>query len=268
MIARIKTAFNKLFFCGSITANISSFILLVWHTKKYKWRKKDYHQKSLNVRPVKYSLRFNKQIRNVYLRTYSGDLDIFYEIFWKKTYAFSRNYMPHLIVDFGANVGLSPLFFLNQFPQSKIICVEPDPGNIKTLKRNLEQEITDNNIIVSESAITDKDGIMQLSNSLLKYNSKLLAGKNSDESNVKVKVLSMNSFLQKYSIDQIDILKIDIEGSEVELFSADAAWLSMVKEVIIETHSIVAEEICSKIFLQNQFTLQDHTANIFHWIRS
>lgn len=266
-MVRIKTAFNKLIFCLNITANISSFILLVWNTKKYKWSKNNFKKRSLNESPVKYTLRFNKQRQIIYLRTYSGDIDIFYEIFWKKVYSFSSTGTPRFIIDIGANVGLATLYFLKEFPGCKIICVEPDPANVETLKKNLELQIKKQQVKVYEAAISNNDGNMFLNSPQLKYNSKLLADDNNDEMNLSVKVLSMNNFLKENSIEQTDILKIDIEGSEVELFSADVSWLSIVKEVVIETHSITAEEICSKAFKENQFVLQDHTANIFHWIK-
>ena len=266
-MVKIKAAFNKLIFCINTTANISSFILLVWNTKKYKWSKNDLQKRSLNEIPVKYTLRFNNQTQNIYLRTYSGDIDIFYEIFWKKIYSFSRNNIPQFIVDIGANIGLTTLYFLKKFPTDKIICVEPDPSNLEILKKNLELQIKNQVVKVCEAAISNKDGTMFLNRPPLKYNSKLLVHGNKDEMNLPVKVLSMHNFLKENSIEQIDILKIDIEGSEVELFSADVSWLSTVKEVIIETHSINAEEICSNALEETQFILQDHTANIFHWIK-
>src|SRR5215211_4889853 len=52
-----------------------------------------------------------------------------------------------------------------------------------------------------------------------------------------LKELRWNNFSKQYNITQIDILKIDIEGAETFLFSADAPWLEYVKHILIELHS-------------------------------
>jgi hypothetical protein len=53
----------------------------------------------------------------------------------------------------------------------------------------------------------------------------------------RVSCLSLPSLLAEFGVDEVDILKVDIEGAELELFSADAsAWLPRIKMLVIETH--------------------------------
>jgi predicted O-methyltransferase YrrM len=42
-----------------------------------------------------------------------------------------------VVVDAGANIGLASLWFANQYPKAKIVCIEPDPENFRILKENL-----------------------------------------------------------------------------------------------------------------------------------
>lgn len=224
----------------------------------------------MNDRPVKYVLRFDNKKRIVFLRTYCGDLDIFYEMFFKKAYEFPFANYPRLIMDIGANIGLATLYFLNRFPDSKVISLEPDPANIEVFKKNLSLEIDDKKVFITEAALGNKDGHMFISKPVLKYNPKILEDQNSDEEKIEVKVSSMNSFLEKYSVDRIDILKMDIEGSEVPLFSADTTWLKMVREIIMEVHSLTGYDVCNKALLDNNFTINGYIdtsfPQIIHWV--
>ncbi|MEO5781827.1 MAG: FkbM family methyltransferase [Ginsengibacter sp.] len=267
---RIKKAWNKLLFCWNISGSISSFFALTLNTKKYKWSKSRPKSKvKMNDRPVKYALRFGNKKRIVFLRTYCGDLDIFYEIFFEKAYAYPFSNHPLFIMDIGANIGLASLYFLNRFPDCKIISLEPDPANVAVFKKNLSFEINEQKIFITEAALSNTDGYMFISKPFLKYNPKILEDQNSDEEKIEVKVISMNSFLEKCSVDRIDIVKMDIEGSELQLFSSDTAWLTMVREIIMEVHSLTAYEVCNKA-LDNNFKINGSFdtsfPQIIHWV--
>jgi len=239
-----------------------SFIRLLWFTKKYRWLQAPIKGEEAAVR---YSLRLNGAKRDVYLRTNSGDLAIFYEIFWKKVYGKVQN--TGTIIDAGANTGLSALFFLQDASVSKIICIEPDPSNIQILKKNLAGEIAAQKIFIAEVALGDKDGIMYLESAVRKYNSKVVitaAGTNATQ----IKVRSMDDLLNEYSIRNVDLLKMDIEGSEVAVFSGGLNWLKVVQEIIVETHSIAAEELSDRVLQDKGFKLYHQNCSVFHWLRS
>ena len=60
----------------------------------------------------------------------SSDLSVFWQIFVNREYAVLNDvHSTRLIIDLGANVGISSAYLLNQFPSAKVIAVEPDPGN-------------------------------------------------------------------------------------------------------------------------------------------
>lgn len=263
MPGKLTSAIHKLFFCLGITANISSFLKITWLTKKYRWNKHDL-QRSLNDSPVTYDLRVNKKPNKIFLRTYSGDIDIFYEIFWKKVYDISGSAPVDLIVDLGANIGLASLYFLLKYPRATVICVEPGSGNLGVLKKNLADEIRTQKVFVEEAAIAKADGTAFLSVPALQYNTRITGN---NEEDMEVRCISMNSLLKKYAVGQIDILKIDIEGAEEDLFLHDTQWLQNVRQVIIETHSEKTAEVCRNILQANKFILQTTgSAHLSHWV--
>ena len=110
-----------------------------------------------------------------------------------------------------------------------------------------------------------------MSSPVLKYNSKILEDQKSFVEKIDVKVISMNNFFKQYSIDKIDILKIDIEGSEIQLFTDDIRWLERVKEIVIEVHSARAYHVCTKAILDYNFTRKNSFTESFpqigFWIK-
>ncbi len=253
MIRRFILAANKLKFCYSISADFSSFVKLVRNTKKLKW-----HSKNQVIdkpeEPVSYNFRINRQQQKVFLRTYAGDISIFYEIFLYKAYKLPEPILANatFVIDAGAHVGLASLFFLSCSTQGKIISIEPDAENYSILQKNLEGFIQSGKLVSVNAALDNKDGVLNISRSQFSYNTKV--GNNSDGE--KVTAVSLNSIIALYNIKSIDILKIDVEGSEQRIFSENIEWLDHIKNIILETHSAEAYNICAKILLDKGFQLK------------
>ena len=168
----------------------------------------------------------------MYLRTYEGDIAVFYEIFWRKVYDVPQLDIASLrtIIDAGANIGMASLFFRSQAPNAKIFSIEPDADNFQLLQKNT---IHDEQIICIHAAIDNEDGLVHLSKSQLAYNTKVAE----NFSGEKVTALSMASLMQRHNIYFIDLLKIDVEGFEHKIFSSNLQWLDHVHNVLIEIHS-------------------------------
>jgi FkbM family methyltransferase len=247
---RIKEAGDKLVFCYAATENFHSFLKLIWFTKLYRFRKKS----------VKYVRQQDKcfsiflkafPVRKIFIRIYAGDIDIFYEIFYKKIYELP-NYSPRgIIIDAGANVGFATLYFISQIPGATIYCIEPDPDNFAFLKKNLSGEINSGNVVPVQAALASRDGHMHLKKSHFKYNSGITGVGN--ENSIKVSTYSVKGFLNKFNIEKVSLFKIDIEGSEENVFEEDSSWLVEVSDVLIEIHSKKIKELCFKKFELEKF---------------
>lgn len=171
----------------------------------------------------------------ILLRNNTTDVCVFYQVFLAKSYDIFYGLDPKVIIDCGANIGLSVLFYKNKFPDAKIIAVEPEISNFELLQKNTERY---NNIFCIKRGIWNRstDLVIKEGN---KGNWDFVTEEvNSKNSNVnKISAVSINEIINTYNIEQIDILKIDIEGSERELFDMNfEKWLKITKVLIIELH--------------------------------
>lgn len=72
----------------------------------------------------------------IYLSNYHVDVTTLFQIFFAKEYEVALNISPQFIIDCGANIGLSAIYYANAYPQAKIIAIEPDRSNFKYLEIN------------------------------------------------------------------------------------------------------------------------------------
>lgn len=169
----------------------------------------------------------------VYLRENSSDEALFKVLVNEDEYgyiAFERT--PKIIVDAGANIGLASVQFAMKYPEATIYSIEPEDENFEMLKKNTE---TYSNIKPIQAALMNYDGsgtVLDIGEGDLAYQ----IGTDMAEGIQSVKCVSITSLCEKNSISQIDLLKIDIEGAEKEIFSGDCSWLDSVSVLIIELH--------------------------------
>ena len=177
----------------------------------------------------------------VKLRKNKLDYIAYYTVFCNKDYRITfpkRLGEPKVIVDLGANVGFSGIFFSEKFNQAKIISVEPDRSNFSALSDNTKNygniAILNRGIWGSEATLTKQnkqsDG---LSDSFIEVSdSPLIADKGSD-----IKAITIHQLIEQYELETIDILKMDIEGAEKMVMGGDTRWLKKVRLLMIEIHN-------------------------------
>jgi FkbM family methyltransferase len=185
----------------------------------------------------------------VHLRKGSSDIPTFIEIFFLREYELKIPFQPRVIIDGGANIGLSALYFKNRFPDCKIICVEPDSANFSMLQKNTASlsGITLINKALwhspSSLSISDKYGMGQWGMVTEEMDGATPAGP-------MVETITISEIMEGQGIEYIDILKLDIETAEKELFRKNyELWLARTRIVVIELHDWV-EKGCSKPFFE------------------
>lgn len=269
IIHRLKEAWNKFIFCYTTTKDLSSFLSLMWFTKLYRLRKKSSKYQNLQNKYFSISLTAFPG-KKVFLRTYAGDIDIFYEIFYKEIYQLPNESNNNLVIDAGANVGFAALFFLKEMPDATIYCIEPDPDNFKFLKKNLKAEIENGKIKLIMAGLSGKDGVMSLEPNFFKYNSNLVEVP--VEGAVQVITYKVETFFKNFVSGKVDLFKMDIEGAEENIFENDVSWLNNVDQLLIEFHSDKVKEMCfEKLASQNFYCIpqesRQHT-NVFLFRKS
>lgn len=158
------------------------------------------------------------------------------EIFKDEMYKFqSENYKP-IIIDGGANIGLSTIYFKNLYPDAQITAFEPDPEIFGFLKRNLKS------FGYTDVALMQK-ALWNMSTTLSFESEGADAGLIADESLVNPKVLEVEAISVKPYLKQtVDFLKLDIEGAETEVLIDIKDSLSNVKRIFVEYHSFIGKE--------------------------
>jgi FkbM family methyltransferase len=143
------------------------------------------------------------------------------------------------IVDLGANVGYAAVFFALRYPKAKILSVEPDPQNFLQLKMNTVA--FGDRIALTQGAVWRYDGVINLQTEnesgepLGAWGVQVSEFRTKSSSNVDC--YKVSTILARNQIDTVDIMKIDVEGAERELFGHNAnEWLSRTNLIIIETH--------------------------------
>jgi FkbM family methyltransferase len=236
---KLTTAFSKFLFCIRISASVNTFVKLLYNTKRFKWYKKSNASTEDFGPGAAYQFKINGKLLTVYLRTFQGDMDIFYEIFWRKIYKMPLQLQQNkVIVDIGANIGMAALYFVIHYPSAQIICIEPDKYNYIQLQKNCFPYA---NIKIMQAAIMPEDCFVSIKRALLQYNNSVGFSENEKDN---VQAISMKTLFSIFQLTMVDIMKMDIEGAEEAIFSADTTWLDNIKQLLIEIHNPKKDNAC------------------------
>ena len=170
---------------------------------------------------------------------------LYNEIYKINEYIFSPRTTSPFILDCGANIGLSVLYFKKLYPHAKIIAFEANPETFKLLELNIRQNnLTDVQLV--NAAVADSDGEMEfyvnddavswsLSDTGIKNT---YAGPNAWKS-IKVPTVCLSSYITQH----IDYLKLDIEGMEEIVLREIEGKLDLVEEIRMEFHAHIANPV-------------------------
>ena len=183
-------------------------------------------------RPKYLSVRCHGEV--LYLRFQTSDQCVYQEVVLDKDYEFDLGFMPGIIVDVGANIGLSSVFFANRYPSAEIIAIEPEDSNFAMLERNVR---ACKRIKPVHAALWAHEGSIHLSVPVEERGlwDKWAVTTSENGEGELVRAVSVRSLIGQLKLPRIDLLKIDIEGSEVELFTT-CDWLPLVNALVVETH--------------------------------
>ena len=111
LFSRAFTALSKLAFCLRISSGGGSLFRILWNSKLFTWSRNDSPAYTKREGEC-YSLTLLHESREVHLRTYAGDIQIFYDVFWRSIYALPSEHLTkaRTVVDLGAHVGMASLF--------------------------------------------------------------------------------------------------------------------------------------------------------------
>lgn len=162
-------------------------------------------------------------------------LSSYHEIICEEIYKFNSNESSPVILDCGANIGLATLYFKINYPGAKVLAFEPDPNIFAALKNNIELHNFEGVELFNE-AIGHKQETLLFN--MEGGHSGMLVN-NATDRTVPVRVTPLKDVLAKFV--QVDFLKIDIEGHEINVLPTIAHELKKVKNLFLEYHTFIDE---------------------------
>jgi FkbM family methyltransferase len=166
------------------------------------------------------------------------------EFFIDKIYEefLGNNNELNVVIDVGANVGMFSKYIRIKGAK-KLICYEPNVKAYNQLKENLKDEC---DIKIYNLAISYTNGKIKLYTD--DNNTLISTGCNKTDTFYEVECATINDIFAKNNIDFIDLLKVDIEGMEFELFEhCDRLTFDKIKTVLIEYHDFHFEDGLQKV---------------------
>ncbi|HEY4955300.1 MAG TPA: FkbM family methyltransferase [Gemmatimonadaceae bacterium] len=192
-----------------------------------------------NLKLSEYCIRFRYPepvgtVRLVVRDNKGADNFIHSEVFEHEYYRLPLADHPRTILDLGSNIGLTAVYFGRLYPAAKIACVEPMPGNLRILEKNLQ--LNSISATVFAAAAHSHDGTLLMEVGERDYGHKVAGPQTASKRVLKVSSISIPTIMRELQWPQIDLLKMDIEGHESTLLMSDPQWLRQVQTLCIELH--------------------------------
>jgi FkbM family methyltransferase len=168
---------------------------------------------------------------------------------------------PTFIIDAGANVGYAAVFYANQYPGASIVALEPHTGNLETARLNC---LPYPNVELLLAGLWSQDGALEIANPNARSWGFRLRG-SAGETPGTVPGFSVPGLLERARRERVDILKLDIEGAEEQLFGHGSQdWLPFVDVVVVETHGQSAQRAVDTAMRDARFAqLREQPRNVF-----
>jgi len=134
------------------------------------------------------------------------------------------------IIDAGAHIGLATVQFATWFPGARIVAVEPSERNLVVLHRNAAPYP---NVSVIHGALWNRNTALEIENP----DSNSTGFRVREAECGRITGITIPELMRRFGFAKIDLLKMDIEGTEKEIFEAPTEeWLPKTNAICIELH--------------------------------
>jgi len=168
----------------------------------------------------------------IYLRPARSDMFVLGQVFIQKEFDYDIDFTPDLIIDGGAHCGFATLYFLNRFPDARVVAIEPEKSNFSILRKNVGDI---EKVTLINKPLASKEKNVSLSNPGAEspgFRYKKSKGADGQETITILQVLDQYSDNFNHGI-----LKLDIEGAEKEIFeNYPEDWIDDFDIIFVEPH--------------------------------
>ena len=197
----------------------------------------------------------------VFLRIGTTDLPMYHQVFTSRQYELPLSKPPHTIIDCGGNVGYAAVYFANIYPEARIFSIEPEISNYIFLAKNVAPYP---NIIPFNGAVWKRNILLDVNDEgagACSFRTRELAEAGRGRFAGRTMGLTIDSIMTITGMDKIDLLKIDVEGAEDDLFVDPTAWIERVGVIAMEIHDDRKPDCRARIFRHAIKTFQFQRMN-------
>lgn len=176
----------------------------------------------------------------VAMRRHFLEAGVFAETFFDRTYAQGLNLPAKpLVLDIGGFIGDSALFAVQHLGASRVVVCEPSPKNLALLQRNVDRNGFADRVVIVPKAVTDGRPVALNFEDHDRVQARVSAYGESQRPRKPVAVTTLTDLVQDHALERVNLLKVDCEGSEYDIFdSAAPALLARIDNIIFEYHEI------------------------------
>ncbi len=187
---------------------------------------------------------------------------LFREVFSSGEYFFETSNTKPVIIDCGSNIGMSVLYFKYLFHDAKIMAFEPNPNTFRLLQKNMEVNgIRD--VELHDIALSDREGEISF---FVSSDPGTLLGSTRSDRGGDVELKTKADKLSKYIRNQqkIDLVKIDVEGSELNIVNEliESSALQKAEQYIIEYHHRINNDPSALADFLKKFEMSGYDYNL------
>lgn len=250
------------------------YIMNVFGISGYKKYKQIFSSYGENAKSKLVKFKYDHQ--DLFIRSFSTDIMLMDSILigkrvngkWIGEYSWAEDYLVNLnkqrpiIIDAGANVGLFSRWLLKRIPQAQIYAIEPEHENYKILERNTQGYSVN---CINKGLWSKECHLKVIARDTGEWG--FIVKETKEDGVDTVEAIGLKDLVINYAIDEIDLLKMDIEGSEYEIFnSEDLRWLDRCHALVVETHDHIvkgSDKMVNKVLREHGFSKYTYEENQF-----
>ena len=192
--------------------------------------------RNLYQQQVSLRLRIHGKLSSLKIRY--GDVFILGEILHEKQYAVQSQLPARpVIVDAGANIGISAMWFLGCYPDATLHAFEPESGNYRLLAENFGRVEC---VRLFQATLGGHVGEVTLHLGRSPGEHSLISSETGEDE--RVRVMTLASHMDAENLGRIDLLKLDVEGSELDVLVGLGERIRDVSVIVGEVHEKLVNE--------------------------
>lgn len=146
---------------------------------------------------------------------------------------------PELIIDAGANIGLASVAFALRFPEARVVAVEPHPESFAMLCANVAEFPQ---VLPVRGGVAGASGRLQILDPDDLPSSIRVGTVDADAVDAEsdgagsIPAYTIPELIRLGDAEQVDLLKLDVEGSERDVLAGSSEWIGGTGAIVAELH--------------------------------